>query len=190
MIEAFTCLIDASMNRENEREIFLYEEIAYIDNYSFLIEKRFGDKIAIKKEIAPETLDLIVPKLSIQPFIENAVYHGLEQKKGKGHICLSSDIEAEGLVIDIEDNGLGIDRKRLEELQDMLKEDSYDDRDEMDSHTQIGMLNVHRRIRLLYGRQYGINLTSEQGKGTWVRITLPLKEKNERGVDIVQHSGY
>lgn len=192
MIEAFTCLIDASMNRENEREISLREEIDYIDNYIFLIEKRFGDKIAIKKRIDPETLDFIIPKLAIQPFIENAVYHGLEQKKGKGYILLSSNIKNSNLIIDIDDNGLGIDEEKLRELHNMLKQDNYVDRDEMESHTQIGMINVHRRIRLMYGRQYGITLTSKQGEGTGVRILLPLKKgkKEERGVDIVQHSSY
>lgn len=175
MIEAFAFIIDASLNRGNEREIPLFKEIEYIDNYAFLIQKRFGDRISIIKEIDSDTLDCIIPMLSIQPFIENAVYHGLENKKGGGHIYLKSGIQGYRLLMEVMDDGIGMSEEKLQLIKKYLDED-VDIEKEVQSNTHIGMINVHRRIRLMYGKEYGIDLSSHRGKGTCVTVILPFKK--------------
>ena len=109
------------------------------------------------KEIAPDTLDTIVPSLILQPLVENALKHGLSNKVGSGTLTLRSHRSAEGTVIDVIDDGLGMPADRLRTA----------------TTVSIGLRNTDERLRSVYGAQHHLELESEPGVGTRVRLVLP-----------------
>jgi two-component system LytT family sensor kinase len=118
---------------------------------------RFGPKLRVRKEIAPETVDVIVPSMILQPLVENSIKHGLSRKVGSGTITLRSWRDQARLMIEVEDDGMGFLLERLE--QPMT--------------SGIGLANVRERLRVIYGATYQLTLASEPGKGTRARIEVP-----------------
>lgn len=180
MISALSAIIEANLNRDNENLISLRREVDYINNYKLLIHKRFRQKIRFYINVPPELLDCSIPKLIIQPIIENAVYHGLERKKGSGSITLSIEKQREDLRIIVSDDGIGIDDRLLEKLRMHLSNILTDESEKQyQNSSRIGIMNVHKRIQLFYGEKYGLDIESKTGEGTTVIIRLPY-EKTER----------
>ncbi|MGE5614929.1 MAG: histidine kinase [Bacillota bacterium] len=178
MVSALSSIIEANLNRNNEKFILLGKEIEYINNYYFLLKKRYGKKIDLILDVEQETLNCVIPKLIIQPIVENAVYHGLEMKVGRGSIHLKAVRNGGVLVIEITDDGIGIDEDILDRLDRSLAEIENDDMERFEGDDAligpgIGIINVHKRIRLLYGKEYGLLINSRKGQGTSVTISLP-----------------
>ncbi len=139
----------------------LREEVEFIDNYLDIEVVRFGDKLRVVKELAPESLDVMVPAMILQPLVENSIKHGLASKVEGGSIHLRSRMSNSRLVIEVEDDGVGMAATQLLEA----------------AHAQrsgIGMANVSERLEVLYGDAARITIDSREGKGTLVRIRLPL----------------
>lgn len=160
-----------------DQPILLNTELQLIETYLQIQKLRFGDKIdySIHIEKNIDTEKCYVFPLLLQPIIENAVIHGLERKVGNGNIDISIERRANNLSISIKDNGVGIDQHKLRDLNDkLLKKDS----DQGINH--IGLFNVHQRIQLHYGFEYGIMIISHLNKGTEIILTLPM----ERGEDV------
>lgn len=179
-VNALASLMEASIARSN-RCVTLAEEIAYIDNYIFILKKRFEDRLELIKEIDNRALAVRVPRLLIQPIVENAANHGVANIRGKGVVCLSATVEGELVRIAVQDNGTGIDEDELEILNGRL---SMNDEDsvEVEKESQrngIGLENVNKRIKLFYGPQFGIKIESKKGVYTRVCFDIPL-EANER----------
>jgi len=179
MVTALSSIIDANLDRNNEKMIPIRRELEYIDNYNLLIQKRFGKKITFIKSIDDDALDYRIPKLLIQPLIENSIYHGLETKKGGGTVELIISIEEDMLLIIVADDGKGIDDDTLKKLKQSMEENVEN---QYESRTKIGIMNVHRRIKLIYGSEFGLNIFSESGKGTTIILKLPFNE--DQGVSI------
>jgi len=118
---------------------------------------RFGPKLKVYKEIDPDTLELIVPSMILQPLVENSIKHGLSRKVGAGSITIRSQREHGRAIIEIEDDGLGFLADRLDQPMS----------------SGIGLANVRERLRVIYGATYQLKLTSEPGKGTRARIEVP-----------------
>lgn len=173
MISAFSYIIEANLNRSNEKFIPVYKEIEYIQSYKFLIQKRFGKKIEFNLAIDEDTLNNRLPKLLIQPIIENTIYHGLEMKKGGGTVAITINKEEDKLIITVADNGLGIEKSKLLALIDDMGDDKFSNAENILDNSKIGVINVHRRIRLLYGKDYGLKIDSKEGMWTIVTITVP-----------------
>lgn len=173
MVTALSSIIDANLDRNDEKMIPVKKEIEYIDNYNLLIQRRFGKKITFVKSIDDGALDYMIPKLLIQPLIENAIYHGLETKKGGGTVELLISIEEDMVLIVVADNGIGIDDETLKALKESLYKNVEN---QYESRTKIGIMNVHRRIKLIYGEEYGLNIFSESNKGTTIILKLPFIE--------------
>jgi two-component system sensor histidine kinase YesM len=173
MVTALSSIIDANLDRNNEKMIPVKKEIEYIDNYNLLIQKRFGKKITFVKSIDNGALEYMIPKLLIQPLIENSIYHGLETKKGGGTIELIISIEENMVLIVVADDGTGIDDDTLRDLKESLNKNVEN---QYESRTKIGIMNVHRRIKLIYGEEYGLNIFSESNKGTTIILKLPFIE--------------
>lgn len=186
MVSALSSIIEANLNRMNEKFITLDKEIEYINNYYFLLKKRYGKKINLELNIKMDALNCVIPKLIIQPIVENAVYHGLETKVGSGTIVLKAGINDGRLLIEVRDDGTGIDGDTLKRLNRSLSEERKEASADADaeaadnSFSSIGITNVHKRIRLLYGNMYGLTIDSMEGEGTVVGISLPAMPK-ERG---------
>ena len=152
--------------RKDEHFIRLEEEMEIVDFYLSLQNSRFGEKVeySISYEGGKEKYrKLLVPRLSIEPIVENAVCHGLEPKDEKGHIWITFLQNGNLLTIRIEDNGVGFDSTKIIEK----KEDK--------SHSHVGLWNTNKMIHNLCGKEYGLDITSKIGEGTRVIIQLPVR---------------
>src|SRR6185503_20932420 len=118
---------------------------------------RFGPKLRVRKDIAPDTLDLVVPSMILQPLVENSVKHGLSRKIGAGTIVIRGWRENGRALIQVEDDGMGFVMERLDQPMS----------------SGIGLANVRERLRVIYGAAYHLTLTSEPGRGTIARIEVP-----------------
>ena len=148
----------------NTSEAFapLREEFEFIDNYLDIEVVRFGrEKLRVVKELDPASLDVIVPSMLLQPLVENSIKHGLSPKVEGGSIYLRSRVTESKLVIEVEDDGVGMAKAQLVESSHW-------------SGMGIGMANVSERLQVLYGDTARMTIDSHEGKGTLVRIRLPL----------------
>ncbi len=144
--------------RKHETFVPLREELAFIDDYLDIEVIRFGrDKLQIFKEIEEDSLETFVPSMLLQPMVENSIKHGLAPRLEGGKIHLRARNFDSRLLIEIEDNGLGISPERLSEVYG----------------GGIGISNVHERLRLLYGDQFKMNIRSKEGEGTQIHIEIP-----------------
>ena len=144
----------------------LIEDIKYIQDYLTIQKFRFGNKFDYNISIRDECKNCTIPKLIIQPIVENSIKYGF-QDKDYLLINVNSYIKKNNLIIDIIDNGEGISREELFEIKRILNNSD-------NSSTHIGLYNVQKRISLLYGQEFGIKIESEKEKGTKVSIKLPI----------------
>lgn len=140
----------------------------YTESYLEIQKYRFGENFDYYYEMEPELENYLVPKLIIQPIIENAIKHGYTQKN-KMIIHIKTKIINGKLVITVYDNGKGIEKEILKEIKDMLEKENS----KLDNH--IGVYNTQRRIKLMYGKDYGLKILSSIGRGTSVKMYLPIK---------------
>lgn len=150
-------------------EVSLEEEISIIKSYIRIQQMRFDGKIEVFYFISEDVLQLKVMKMLLQPIVENSIFHGLEPKTGKGSLYIGARIEEEMLVIIVKDDGVGIDREGLEEIQKELLEENAD------TSRHVGTLNTNARIRLFYGKEYGVSIESCIEDGTTVILRLPVR---------------
>jgi two-component system sensor histidine kinase YesM len=156
------------MLKSGGQTIPLSEEIEFITNYLQLQKYRYPDKFEYSILISDELKNIAIPKLCIQPLVENSITHGIELKDSDSKIWIRGK-EAEGKVyIIVEDNGLGILPERLAEINHRMQSEKALSKDK-----HIGLENVDRRLKHLYGDGYGLIVQSEAGKGTSVTITIP-----------------
>ena len=154
------------------------DELANIESYYTIQQFRFGDRLSLKIEYEQEDgyriLNLKIPKLILQPIVENSIYHGIEKKNGKGNLVIRMDCTEKYLIILISDDGVGISKSKLEDLNERLMNISTKDMDTKKGG--IAIMNVNNRIKLLFGEEYGIVIYSTPMLGTDVEITLPIVE--------------
>ncbi|NLX76201.1 MAG: sensor histidine kinase [Clostridiaceae bacterium] len=175
-------LMEASIGR-GDRLITVEEEFMYSDKYISIIKRRFEDKIQFRKEILNGAGKVRIPRLLIQPLVENAVYHGIDRLRGKGEIILKAYIEGENLLIVVMDTGPGIGIAELDALNRRLSldNDTYFKNLRTESGKSIGIENVNRRIKLFYGDKYGLKIESEKGKYTRVIVCIPANSEPTEG---------
>ncbi len=152
----------------NSSESFvpLREEVEFIDNYLDIEVVRFGrDKLQVVKELEADSLEAMVPAMLLQPLVENSIKHGLSSKVEGGSIYLRSRLSTKDLVVEVEDDGVGMGAAQLVERPDGL------------GGTGIGMANVAERLKVLYGDTAKMTIDSHDGKGTLVRLRLPLVQE-------------
>ncbi|MGI5894315.1 MAG: cache domain-containing sensor histidine kinase [Candidatus Merdivicinus sp.] len=147
------------------------EEIECVEEYLKIMAIRYQNKFRYTIAVEDSIFGLKVPKMILQPIVENALYHGIEQKKDPGYLSISAKVEADYSIFTIEDNGKGIDPEKLILLQNQLEHT-----ENTSSKKSIGLSNIHSRIQLLYGLQYGLSVESEENIGTIIRIRLPKPE--------------
>ncbi|WP_211877963.1 sensor histidine kinase [Pseudarthrobacter albicanus] len=143
----------------------LAEELRCIDRYLLLERARFGDRVQVSLRIAPEVLSTVIPFLSLQPLVENAVRHGLEAKEGPGHISITANDSGAFAELKIEDDGVGMDP---EQLRSLLAGHSEGD--------HVGLRNVDARLRQVYGEDNGLVIETAPGEGTLVTMRVPKSQ--------------
>ena len=149
--------------------ISVEKELDNIQCYLTIQKFRYGDKLSVKISIPEELYQAQIPKLLLQPLIENAMVHGLEQKMGNGVISISGFVQNSDLYIDIIDNGIGFSCVALEKLNAALNTPN-----DTSVSFGLGMRNVHQRIQMYYGEIYGLKVTSQYGVETRVQIHIPF----------------
>jgi len=169
MIGAFMDLLRMTLDNKDEF-ITLNEEIAAIKKYIHLQRYRYSNKFEAVFNCENSLLNCKIPKLILQPIIENAIFHGIEPKRGNGRITISATEEDECLIINVEDDGVGMSPETIEKIKKGESETSRR------TFNMVGIANIEQRIILNYGSQYGINIKSTIGKGTCVTLKLPLVE--------------
>jgi two-component system sensor histidine kinase YesM len=146
--------------------IGLAEELVYLQNYINLQKLRYEDRIRFEFDIPEQLLDTKLMKLVLQPVVENSIGHGIDRKRGSGLVKISAKEHEHGVLLEVWDNGAGIESDRL----NMIRK-SMDDPD--DGANRIGLRNVYQRLRMRFGEPYGLSLDSRPGEYTSVFILVP-----------------
>lgn len=167
-----------SISRKS-KVVSLSQELKYIRNYLSIYKIMYGKKLRVKYETDENLNSAIVPNFIMQPIVENSIKYGIENKPGEGLITIRSYRNEDNLVLEVEDNGVGIDEIKLKELFD---ENTQQELKEKDRHTKVGLISVIKRIKLLYGDDYGLNVTTKLNEGTKVQLTIPLIIRQEDAV--------
>jgi two-component system, LytTR family, sensor kinase len=143
--------------RSTDHFVTLREELDSIDEYLDIEVVRFGPQLRVVKHISPETLDVVVPSMLLQPLVENSIKHGLARKVGGGRITIKTAVRDRHTIIEVHDDGLGMTEDRLEHALG----------------GGIGLSNVNERLRTIYGTNYRLKLTSVPGEGTCASVEIP-----------------
>ncbi|MCR8632156.1 sensor histidine kinase [Paenibacillus radicis (ex Xue et al. 2023)] len=152
----------------------LEEELSQLKDYLSIIHIRFPGTFRSKFSVNEKFMNCLIPKLIIQPIVENAVKYAIEPKEGQGTIIINAFDDRSDLVIEIADNGPGIENNRLIEIEKSLSQFNEGSHFVNGIQQSLGIANVHARIVLMHGTDYGLRLDSFEGRGTVVSIRLPL----------------
>jgi two-component system LytT family sensor kinase len=144
--------------RKHDNFSALRDELSFIEDYLSIEVVRFGDKLRFETDVAPDTLDMAVPSMMLQPLVENCIKHGLSSKVEGGTIRIRTERRASKLHVSVEDDGVGIPEERLETLLEQ---------------GGIGVSNVNERLKVLFGGEYRMWVESQPGHGTRIEIEVP-----------------
>lgn len=172
MIEALSTVMDAALDRRKSPEIPLGEELHYVSAYLHIIKERFGSRIRIIQDIPDSLLGCLVPRLILQPVIENAVEHGM-RPDGQGLVRLGARTEGEYLILEVANNGEFTEGDRTRIARLLSK--GYDPSGE--SSGNIGIANVNLRLRILYGDACGLNIDRRENGEVVARLTILRHEQ-------------
>jgi two-component system sensor histidine kinase YesM len=174
MVAALSNMMRYSL--EKKSFVRLGEEVKSLKDYIAIQNYRYRDKMVAEIEIDESLMSLYIPRLLIQPILENAIVHGIEEKLDKGHILVAARRENEDLYIQIMDDGVGMTEETMSHI---LREDYSMKKS---GHTSIGVVNVNRRIQMIYGKDYGLLVQSVLGAGTKITIHIPAREEEQEEV--------
>lgn len=149
------------------------KEIMHLKNYIYVMDVRMRDHINYRFEIEQEVLRDVIPRLSIQPIVENALNHGLRNSRGAKEVRICAKQQKGNLRIEVWDNGVGMTAEKIGQLL------QTENTQENDARTSIGIHNINMRLKMLYGREYGLSILSEVGKGTCVILNIPRRSEEE-----------
>ena len=165
MVTALANLFRISLSK-GKNIISIREEMEHAQNYLYIQKIRYKNRFQVDIEIDPEINECSTIKLIVQPLLENAIYHGVEYMDGEGEIKVRGYLKDGEVYIDVADNGLGIPEEALDYVL-------TDENREHKKRSGIGLSNVHQRIQLFFGKEYGLEIESILDEGTTVHIHLP-----------------
>ncbi len=175
MVKALADIFRYSITNKNAM-VKLEEELKNIDSYLDIQQFRFDNKFIVIKEIEEDTKNCLIPKLVIQPLVENAIIHGLETKPGKGTIKISSILTTDSVTISVEDNGEGMDKDTLEAINECLAR-GVSLKNSKDIKVGLGLININERIKLIFDSDFGLKIYSVKQIGTKVELRIPRTSK-------------
>ncbi len=151
------------------------EELHHIQDYYYIQKYRFEDRLEMEVWVEDEDIyDFYLPRMTLQPLVENAMVHGLERMAGKGMLTLRLFRTDDRLLILISDNGIGMNRDQLASLNGRMKNQQFNAGRTKGRHSGIALNNVNARLKLTFGDEYGIHYRSMEGAGTDAWVTLPV----------------
>ncbi|MBQ7464223.1 MAG: sensor histidine kinase [Lachnospiraceae bacterium] len=156
------------------------DEMKHVISYLQIQQVRYQDILSYSVDVPEELYDCLIPKITIQPIVENALYHGIKNKRGGGCIRITGDTEGSIVYLHVADDGIGMKEERLLQIRSKInigeKTDNTNDASGNREAAEIfGLYNVNERIRLKFGDRYGIHIDSTYGEGTIVTVSLPKK---------------
>lgn len=150
--------------------VSIKDELQHVRSYLEIQQVRYQDILHYEIHIPRELQKYLIPKITIQPLVENALYHGIKNKRGIGRIVISGQNKEKGFILRVEDDGIGMSKERLLQVREGILH-------RMSSEKDIyGLYNVNERIRLNFGEEYGVSIDSVHGEGTIVQVFLPYLE--------------
>ncbi len=173
-IRSLILLLKYSIDKKQEM-VSLYEEINSLQAYIQIQTIRVGNEFKVIFDIDPDTNVYLVPKLMLQPIVENSIFHGISDQ-GDGQILIRSAVSPQGVIITVEDNGQGIDD--MERVNKLLDHRSAKSRQQSQSLNSMELSNVQERIQLHFGDDYGMTITPLEKGGTQVRILIPVYQQS------------
>ena len=156
----------------SEPLVSLREELSYVENYLTIQKLRFGERLHAEIDVPEYVMSCAVPRVSIQPLVENAILHGLEQREKPGTIRIGAWTAGERLTVEVTDDGQGMTEEELAQLRSALYAPSP-----AEERRGIGLRNLYMRLRLLYDETAQLTLDSEEGIGTVVQIVIPMERR-------------
>ena len=169
MTASLARLLRQSISIENEL-VTIGQEIEYVRSYLTIQKMRYKDKLEFEINVDPRITHAQIIRLVLQPIVENAIYHGLKYKESKGMLKVHGYELGERIIIDITDDGVGMDEETLKHIYDKHK---------VNYHSNgVGVYNVQQRLVLYYGKEYGIIYHSEKGKGTTATVVIPKRQED------------
>lgn len=172
LCKALSDLFRYSLEMENPLAS-ISEELKHLHNYWYVITTRTGGNISLSIDLPDDLIDEKIPRLSLQPLVENAILHGLRDKHGEKKIIVSAWKTADVLRVMVSDNGVGMSSDIIKRVENADPEDA------LSSDKSIGIVNINSRLILLYGNKYCLKINSEVGHGTTVTISVPIMEKEK-----------
>ena len=172
MVGSLSEFFRTSLNR-GEDMVTIKKELQHVRSYLEIQQMRYQDILRYEIQVPEELHKYLIPKITIQPLVENALYHGIKNKRGRGQIVISGEKEADYFVIRVEDNGIGVKPERLAQVNDGIRNKVLTGKD------IYGLYNVNERIRLNFGEKYGISIDSVYGTCTIVSLKLPYVEASQ-----------
>ena len=173
MIHNLSQVLHHSLDRKN-LVTSVRDELEQIKSYLMIQRTRYGDKISYFINVEPEVLDFRLPKLVLQPLVENAILHGLEPKSSPGKIWINGWLgTAAETVLEVGDDGVGMDSDSEDLLISQLTSSAINSDQDSLSHHKLGLLNVHRRLIQSFGERFGLRIEGNGGGGTIVNFRIP-----------------
>lgn len=170
MVTSLSAFFRSSLSKGRDI-ITLREEEQHVRSYLEIQKVRYKDILEYEIDMAPELAPFEVPKLTLQPLVENAIYHGIKQKRGCGLIKVAGRLRDDVITLQVSDNGAGMEEERLAQVKGAL---SWGERaGAAEQRIGFGVATVHERIQLLYGAEYGLQIDSVPGQGTCVTVRIP-----------------
>lgn len=167
MVKSLSDFFRSSLNSGKDI-VSIASEAQHISSYLQIQQVRYQDILDYEIDIPEEVKEYLVPKITLQPLVENALYHGIKYKRGKGKITVSGRVQEGVCILSVKDDGVGMSKERLRQVQGGLTTKIED------SNDFYGLYNVNERIRLKFGNAYGLHIDSIEQEGTIVEIWLPL----------------
>ncbi len=175
MVKALADIFRYSITNKNAM-VTLEEELKNIANYLNIQQFRFNNKFIVINEIDEDTKNCLIPKLAIQPLVENAIIHGLETKPGKGTLRIRTTSTLDSVLITIEDNGDGMDKETLDAINECLAR-GVNGKNEGEIKVGLGLININERIKLIFDNSFGLRIFSIRHTGTKVELRIPKTTK-------------
>jgi len=169
MVGSLSNFFRFSLSR-GQNVITIEEEEKHIRSYLEIQRMRYRDLMEFEIEIPDDLTSYILPKLTLQPLVENALYHGIKIKRRKGLIRVTGREQDGSLILEVQDDGLGMTAQRLDAVRASLAEDSGEG---------FGLRTVHQRIQILFGKEYGLSIESTLDVGTRIIVTIPMKTNDK-----------
>ena len=176
MIEALGTVLDSSMNRNNDRLVRLSDELHCGDSFLYIMSMRFGQRLHVEKSIQENLYQVQVPSLILQPLLENAIRHGIE-RVSQGTIWLNIYANVNDMYIDVINTGKHLEPEELKRIEDIIEGTYRLEKAEPGMHTSIGIYNVNKRIRLIYGAEYGLSVLQTEDDKFVSRIRIPRQDE-------------